>query len=80
MAKETIIHGYKVQYEDDSKYGISYLRYDLSRDEARVYFENARKSYKRESQFEDKANRQYTLLFPPGGGSPVYVLTRRRFG
>ena len=41
--KETIIHGFKVRYEEESHAGIIYFRDDLDRNEARVFFEQAKR-------------------------------------
>ncbi len=49
------------------------LRDDLSRDEAKVYFEQAR--LKGSAQFEDDYDRQFTLFYERGSGS--FILTRR---
>ena len=59
--KEKYIHGFKVEYEDDVKNGIEYLLYDLDRDEARVFFDQAR--LKKRAEFEDDREGQYTLIY-----------------
>jgi len=71
--KETFIHGYKTRYEEDAQWGVNYLLYDLDRDEASVFFEQAR--IKRYAKFEDKQNNQYTLSYSPEG---IFTLTKIR--
>jgi len=70
--KEIYIHGFKVKYEDNAKEGIDYLLYDLDREEAKVFFEQAHlRGY---SQFEDDREGQYTLSYNNDG---TYTLIRR---
>jgi len=70
--KEIYIHGFKVKYEDNAKEGVDYLLYDLDREEAKVFFEQARlRGY---SQFEDDREGQYTLSYNQDG---TYTLIRR---
>ncbi len=70
--KEIYIHGLKVKYEDNAKEGVDYLIYDLDREEAKVFFEQARlRGY---SQFEDDREGQYTLSYNQDG---TYTLIRR---
>lgn len=73
MAKRTSVHGFWVSYEENASEGLKHLRDDLSRDEARVYFEQAQR--KGSAQFEDDYDRQYTLFYERGSGS--FILTRR---
>lgn len=73
MAKRTSIHGFWVNYEDNAHEALKRLRDDLSRDEAKVYFEQAR--LKGSAQFEDDYDRQFTLFYERGSGS--FILTRR---
>lgn len=71
MVKNTRIHGHKVMYEEDSKKALDYLRNDLSSQEARVFFDQARS--KGSAQFEDDEDRNFTLIYRDG----VYILNRR---
>ena len=71
MATKTTIHGFTVSYEENATYGAHYLRNDLSRDEAKIFFEHARR--KSSAQFEDSGDRQYTLFHSNG----TFVITRR---
>lgn len=71
MATETTVHGFKVRYEEENSEGIKYLRDDLSYEEAKVFFDQAK--IKGSAQFEDDLDRDFTLLYQSG----VYVLMRR---
>ncbi|RJQ36359.1 hypothetical protein C4552_03670 [Candidatus Parcubacteria bacterium] len=71
MAEKTTVHGMTVSYEDNAEEGIRHLRDDLSSDEARVFFDQART--KGSAQFEDDEDRQYTLIYQNG----AYALVRR---
>lgn len=68
----TPIHSHKVTYLDDAREGVKYLRDDLSSSEAGPLFANAKAHGS--SEFEDKYNRQFTLMHNPSGG---YTLVRR---
>lgn len=74
MLEKTTIHGYPVQYEKDEHVanGIKYLRDDLQREEAIVFFDQART--KGSAQFETDAEEQYTLTYSRDGS---YMLIRR---
>ncbi|MDP1629473.1 MAG: hypothetical protein Q8L57_02530 [bacterium] len=71
MPQKTAIYNFTVIYEENAKEGARHLREDLSFDEARVFFDQAR--LRGSAQFEDDEDRQYTLIYQNG----VYVLTRR---
>ena len=71
MAEKTTIHDFTISYETNAAEGIRYLREDLSLDEARVFFDQART--KGSAQFEDDHDRQYSLIHQNG----AYVLVRR---
>ncbi|MBI4095173.1 MAG: hypothetical protein HY435_03205 [Candidatus Liptonbacteria bacterium] len=75
MLEKTTIHGYRVQYEteDDVKSGVAYLRDDLAREEATVFFDQAR--LKGSAQFEADNENQYTLTYSRDG---IYTLLRRQ--
>jgi len=70
--KEIYIHGFKIRYEDNAQSGINYLRDDLDRDEAKVFFDQAR--LRKFAKFEDPADRQFTLSYSKDGS---YTLARR---
>lgn len=70
--KQISIHGFKVQYEDNAQEGINYLLYDLDRDEAMVFFDQAK--LRRYSRFEDEREGQYTLSYNSDGS---YTLIKR---
>lgn len=73
MADTTTIHGCRVTYEQNAYDGIRYLRDDLETNEAKVFFDQAH--LKGSAQFEDDAERQFTLLYDRGAAA--YVLVRR---
>lgn len=74
MAETTYVHDYRVEYEpDDAREGIYYLRDKLDSDEAKVFFEMAKK--KKSCEFEDKSDRNYTLWHKE---SNSFILTRRK--
>jgi len=72
--KEIYIHGFKVKYEENAKGGIDYLLYDLDREEAKVFFDQARAH--KYAKFEDDREGQYTLAYNSDG---TYTLIRRKF-
>lgn len=69
---EKYIHGFKVEYEDDVEKGINYLLYDLDREEAGVFFSQAK--LRKYAKFEDDYEGQYTLTY---NRDRTYSLTRR---
>ena len=71
MPKETTLHGFRVAYDEGVYEGIKYLRDDLSYDEAKVFFDQAK--LKGQAAFEDDLDRDYTLFYQSG----VYTLLRR---
>ena len=74
MEEHTIkIDEHQVTYLDDAHEGIKYLRDDLSSDETKPLFSAAKAHGS--AEFEDKYNRQFSLLHNSGGG---YTLVRRR--
>jgi len=68
---KTLVKAYTVYYEDNARQGIAYLRDDLDSTEAEVFFYHAR--IKGSAQFEDDADRQFTLEYK----SNKYTLIRR---
>lgn len=71
MPEKTYIHGFTVTFEQNTLEGVRYLRDDLDFNEAKVFFEQAKRNGT--AQFEDDQDRQYTLFYK--GGS--YTLVRR---
>lgn len=67
-----MVHGYWVEYDEEARHGIYYLKTDLDREEAKVFFEYARRED--EAQFEDDKDRDYTLVHKKGKS---YQLIRR---
>jgi metal-dependent hydrolase (beta-lactamase superfamily II) len=60
--KREKIHGYLVDFDESLKMtGIRYLQYELQEREAKTLFEAAR--LKGEAYFEDKQNRNFTLIY-----------------
>jgi len=72
--KDIYIHGFKVKYEDNAREGVNHLLYDLDREEARVFFEQAKR--KKFVKFEDDQDRQFTLSHNNDGS---YNLVRRAY-
>lgn len=71
MAEKTAVHDYTVSYEENAHEGIRHLRDDLSADEAKVFFHQAKATGS--AQFEDDHDRDFTLFYQNGG----YALVRR---
>jgi len=72
--KETYIHGFRVKYEENCRDGVNYLFSDLDRDEAKVFFDQAKA--KKTVKFEDDEDRQFTLSY---NGDGSYTLMRRTY-
>ena len=68
----TIICGFKVQYEEPTRHAIDYLKNDLSPDEAKIFFEHAKRHGF--AQFEDDDDRNFTLVY---NQSNLFTITRR---
>ena len=71
--KQISVHGYIARYEDSVYNGIRYLMLDLDREEAKVFFEQARMYHS--AQFEDEYEGQYTITYNSSDGT--YTLTKR---
>ena len=71
--QKTNIHGFIVEYEDNVKAGIEYLKYDLDFNEAKVFFDAARRDGK--ADFEDDEDRDWRLIYNRSKGN--YTLVRR---
>lgn len=74
MIEKIFIHGFPVKYEkeDNVANGVKYLRDDLQREEALVFFDGAR--MRGSAQFETDTEEQYTLTYAKDGS---YTLIRR---
>ncbi|MBI4092361.1 MAG: hypothetical protein HY420_00360 [Candidatus Kerfeldbacteria bacterium] len=68
------IHGHIVYGQDDVRDGLNRLDYDLQKDEAEVFFKQAK--LKGAAEFEDDHERQFTLVYDRGKGS--YRVERRQ--
>lgn len=66
------VHGFRVKYEENEQAGINYLMYDLSAQEAKVFFNEARRN--RFAEFEDDREGQFTLSYNTDG---TYTLLSR---
>ena len=75
MTHKYNIHGHNVSFEEDAKKGAEHLAYDLSLQEAEVYFQQAK--FKGKAQFEDDQDRDYTLIRSKDG---AYSIERRKKG
>jgi len=69
--QKTDVHNFPTSYEENAEEGIRHLKDDLSRDEARVFFDQARA--RGSAEFEDDEDRQFTLSHQNG----TYTLIRR---
>jgi len=69
--KKIYICNNQVAYTDTEKEAVFYLKEDLSSDEARVFFDQARA--KGSAQFEDDNDRQFTLFYSNG----LFTLRKR---
>lgn len=69
--KKEIVYGFPLSYEDGTYNGVRYLRDDLQREEARVFFDQARQ--RGEAQFENDYEEQFTLKYSGG----KYELVKR---
>lgn len=78
--KQILMHGFRVNYEDDAHEGINYLLRDIDHNEAKVFFDEARRIGK--AEFEDDTGKNYTLnrnsdgtfdlIKRPGGGKSFF--------
>lgn len=75
MIKKFIVNDREISYEDGEKnikYGVQYLDKILSKEEAKVFIKQAYEN--KSAQFEDKARRQFTLIYNSG----AYMLISRK--
>ena len=64
MIQKQYFAGQYVKYDDQEEninYGINYLSYDLSPEESKVFFDEAK--IKGQAQFEDHYHRNFTLIY-----------------
>lgn len=64
MKRLTDVHGYPVNYEDTQKYiqeGISYLGEHLTKDEAHVFFDEAK--LRSSATFLDRYNHKFIITY-----------------
>lgn len=69
--KKTDVHTFPTSYEENASEGIRHLEEDLSYEEAKVFYDQARAHGS--AEFEDDADRQFTLSYQSG----AYTLIRR---
>ncbi|OHA09402.1 MAG: hypothetical protein A3B37_02460 [Candidatus Sungbacteria bacterium RIFCSPLOWO2_01_FULL_59_16] len=69
--KKTDVHTFPTSYEENAEEGIRYLEDDLSYEEAKVFFDQART--RGSAELEDDEDRQFTLSYQNG----AYTLIRR---
>jgi hypothetical protein len=71
--KKEEIHGFWVEFEENLRDGIKYLRDDLQYKEAKTLFDSARLNGW--AEFEDDYDRDWSLIYNRDRGT--YTLTRR---
>ncbi|RJQ14516.1 hypothetical protein C4553_00365 [Candidatus Parcubacteria bacterium] len=71
MVRKDTIYSFSVSYEENAQEGARYLKEDLAKEEAMVFFDYAKRNGS--AQFEDDDDRQFTLLYQEGS----YVIIRR---
>ncbi len=69
MPIETTVHGFIVAYDEESAEGINFLRDELKFEEAKIFFNQAKK---KSAEFKDDKNRPYLLSYAKN----KYSLTR----
>jgi hypothetical protein len=72
--KKEMIHGFWLEFEEEDRDGMHYLRYDLQREEARTLFEAAR--LRGSAEFEDDQDRDWSLAYDRA--KQVFTLSRRQ--
>jgi len=65
--KKERIHGFWVEFEEELRDGVRYLRDDLQYKEAKTLFDAAR--FRGEAEFEDDYDRDWTLIYHRGEGT-----------
>ena len=71
MVETREVHGHKVVFEENAHGGVRYLRDELSREEAQVFFDEAK--LRGSAEFESKMGHNYDLLHH----ADEYTLVRR---
>lgn len=66
-----------VRYERDAEGGVWFLKEQISREEAAVFFDYAWRHQDKGAKFEDSRGRNYTLRYNYNGGDWYYILERR---
>lgn len=69
--KRTSVFGHTVEYSEDCRDAVRYLRDDIQSEEAHVFFEQAR--YRGEAEFETDKEGQFTLKHHGG----IYSVEKR---
>lgn len=72
--KKESVHGFWVEFEENLRDGIRYLREDLQYGEAKTLFDAAR--LRGSAEFEDDYDRDWTIIYNRGKGT--YTLIRRK--
>jgi len=72
--KKERIHGFLLEFDEELKEGVRYLRDDLQYKEAKTLFDAAR--LRGDAEFEDDYDRDWTLTYNRGKGT--YTLIRRQ--
>jgi len=72
--KKESVHGYLIEFDEEFRDGVRYLRDDLQYEEAKTLFDAARlRGY---AEFEDDYDRDWTLTYNRDEGT--YTLIRRQ--
>jgi len=72
--KKERIYGFWLEFEEELRNGVRYLRDDLQYKEAKTLFDAAR--LRGEAEFEDDQDRDWTLIYNRQAGN--YTLIRRQ--
>lgn len=72
--KKERVHGFLIEFDEELKDGIRYLRDDLQYGEAKTLFDAAR--FDGEAEFEDDYDRDWTIIY--NRGKDTYSLVRRQ--
>lgn len=72
--KKERIYGFWLEFEEELRDGVRYLRDDLQYKEAKTLFDAAR--LRGEAEFEDDQDRDWTLIYNRQAGN--YTLIRRQ--
>lgn len=71
--KKEYVYGFLVQFDEEDRPGVKYLRGDLQYNEAKTLFDAAR--LRGNAEFEDDYDRDWTLIYNPGTAN--YTLLHR---